>query len=135
MRQRLVRRTPHFRPQVLQIAGIAAEFEGNEVILLVMGGCLVRISSRLKLLLLQVVRVRLWRPNGARPAPHADRLLDVGLGDLGICGAGGRLGVRVEIAWTNARRRLTGRDNDVRAVVSWRGGVVCPEDTYNEGST
>src|SRR5205807_7958041 len=51
--QRLARCTPHLRPQDLRIARMAAEFKGNEVILLVVGGRLVRIASRLKLLRLQ----------------------------------------------------------------------------------
>ena len=47
---------------------MAAEFEGNEVIFLAVGRDLVRVASRLKLLRLQVVRVRPRRSNGARPA-------------------------------------------------------------------
>ena len=67
----------HLGPQVLRIPRIAVEFDRNEVILVVMGG------------FLSVYRV--------------DRGFNVGLGDLGIRRAGGRLRVRIEIAWAYAR--------------------------------
>jgi len=56
---------------------------------------------------------------------HADRLLNVGLSDLGVGHAGRCLRVGVEITRPHTGCRLAGRDHDVRAVVAGPRWVEC----------
>src|SRR5262249_27471902 len=59
---------PHFRPQVLGVAGMAAELERYEVILLVVRRRLVFECRRLELFPLERVSIRRRRTDCCRPA-------------------------------------------------------------------
>src|SRR5664280_3380792 len=80
-------------PEVARVRGMAAEFEGNEVILLVVRRIRVCVTVLSDLPDFQAGRIRRWRPNRLRVTRHADRLRDVFLSYVGVYDA--RRAVRI----------------------------------------
>src|SRR3974390_1823214 len=91
-------------PEIARIGGIAAELQGNEMILLVIPDTRIGVSVFANLLDFQTVRVAGFRANqpGA-PARIADRVADIRLRDVRVHGAGSSRGIGIDIRRTNAR--------------------------------